>query len=137
SRAGSLIVCPEASLSFVPFACLVGPEGRFLVESHEVRYLTSAREMLRRPSVPDPSRGSLLVGNPAFKTGIAPRSTGVTDRRGLLATFSAAGLADLATFIEPLEGAEREVDLLGPVLEERLGTPVATIKGSAATEAEL
>jgi CHAT domain-containing protein len=135
--ATSLIVCPEASLSFVPFACLVGPDGRFLIESHDLRYVTSSREMLRRAATPDPSRGAILVGNPSFKTGTVPRTTGLPDRRGLLATFSAAGLADLAAFIEPLEGAGREVDLLGPILEKRLGTPVSTIKGADATEAAL
>ena len=135
--ATSLVVCPEAALSFVPFACLVGPDGRFLIESHDLRYVTSSREMLRRGATPDPSRGAILVGNPSFKTGSLPRSTGLPDRRGLLATFSATGLADLAAFIEPLEGAEREVELLGPVLQNRLGTPASMIKGADATEAAL
>ena len=135
--ATSLVVCPEAALSFVPFACLVGQDGRFLIESHDLRYVTSSREMLRRAADPDPSRGAILVGNPSFKTGTAPRTSGLPDRRGLLATFSAPGLADLAAFIEPLEGAEREVDLLGPVMQARLGTPASAIKGAEATEAAL
>ena len=132
----SLAICPEGPLSFVPFACLVGADGRFLVESHELRYVSSARELLRPTAPPNPAAGAILVGNPAFETGRVP-DTGVADRRGLLASFSAASLAVVAENLTPLQGAEEEVDLLGPVMQSRLGTPVATVKGANATESEL
>lgn len=131
-----LAVCPEGPLSFVPFACLVGPDGKFLVESHDLRYVSSAREILRPPAPADPAAGAILVGNPAFDTGRIPE-TGVADRRGLLASFSAASLAVVAENLTPLAGAEEEVDLLGPVMQSRLGTPVATVKGANATEVDL
>lgn len=131
-----LVICPESSLSFVPFACLVGPDGKFLVENFDLRYVSSARELVRRPSNPRPDSGAILVGNPTFSTGVAP-AAGSGDRRGLLASFSAIGLATVAENLVPLEGAEAEVALLGPVLQDRLGTPVVTVKGAEATEAEL
>jgi len=131
-----LIVCPERALNFVPFTCLVGPDGKFLVESHDVRYATSGRELLKAPAPNEPARGALLVGNPTFDTGIAPQG-GVADRRGLLASFSAASLVVLSEQLAPLAGAEAEVELLGPVLESRLGTPTSLVKGAAATEKEL
>lgn len=130
----NIVICPEGSLSFVPFACLVGPDGKFLVENFDLRYVSSARELLEVPTHPNPAAGAILVGNPAFSTGRIP-NTGVADRRGLLASFSAAGLANVAENLIPLEGAEAEVALLGPVLQNRLGTPVATVKGADATEA--
>lgn len=129
----NLVVCPEGSLSFVPFACLVGPDGGFLVESHDVRYISSARELLRPASSPDPGKGAVLVGNPDFGTGVPP-SAGVPDRRGLLASFSAASLAVVAENLTPLEGAEEEVGILAPVMEDRLGLAVVTVKGAQATE---
>lgn len=131
-----LVVCPVGALAFVPFACLTGPDGKFLVESHELRYVTSGRELLRPVAAPQPSRGAILVGNPAFETGLPP--TGATaDRRGLLASFSTASLVGLAEGLAPLAGAEAEVELLGPVLETRLATPVDLVKGAAATEIDL
>lgn len=136
TKPSKLIICPEGALSFVPFACLVGADGRFLVESHDVRYVSSARELLRPASPPDPGKGAILVGNPDFGTGVAP-AVGVADRRGLLASFSAAGLAVVAENLTPLEGAEEEVRILAPVMEERLGLPVVTVKGARATETDL
>ncbi len=132
----NLVVCPEGALSFVPFACLLDGAGRFLVETRDLRYVSSARELLREPAAPDPVRGALLVGNPAFETGIVP-AEGVADRRGLLASFSAAGLAQLAGSLAPLEGAEIEVGELATLLESRLGGPVVTVKGGEATESGL
>lgn len=131
-----LVVCPEGPLSFVPFACLLGPEGKFLVESHDLRYVSSARELIRPSAPSDSSAGSILVGNPDFETGRVFES-GVADRRGMLASFSAASLSMIAESLIPLVGAEEEVDLLGPVMRERLGTPVSTVKGASATEADL
>lgn len=131
-----LIVCPEGALSFVPFACLVGADGRFLIESHDIRYVSSARELLRSASPPDPGKGAILVGNPDFGSGTAP-TVGVADRRGLLASFSAASLALVADNLTPLEGAEEEVGILAPVMEEQLRLPVVTVKGARATETDL
>jgi len=136
TKHSKLIVCPEGSLSFVPFACLVGADGRFLIESHDLRHVSSARELLRPASTPDAGKGAILVGNPDFGTGVAP-AVGVADRRGLLASFSAASLAIVAENLTPLEGAEEEVGILGPVMEEKLGLSVVTVKGTAATEGDL
>lgn len=133
----SILICPESTLSFVPFACLVGKDGRFFVEQHDLRYLSSAREIIRKPVTVDPSRGAFLVGNPVFKTGAALPDTGIGDRRGLLASFSATGLANLAEFIEPLEGTELEVNLLGPILRDTLHSPVKSLKGLDASESNL
>jgi len=131
-----LVICPEGSLSFVPFACLVGGDGKFLVEHFDLRYVSSARELVRRPADPRLEAGAFLVGNPTFRSGAVP-ATGVTDRRGLLASFSTIGLAAMAEGLQPLEGAEAEVELLGPVLQQRLGTPVVTMKGADARESNL
>lgn len=131
-----LIVCPEGPVSFVPFACLVGPDGKFLIESRDLRYVTSARELLGPPAPGNPAAGAVLVGNPAFETGHEP-GPGVADRRGLLASFQASSLTLLAEGLVPLEGAEEEVGLLGPVMQRRLGTPVVLVKGAEATEAGL
>ncbi|MCB1205261.1 MAG: CHAT domain-containing protein [Verrucomicrobiae bacterium] len=128
-----LVVCPEGPLSFVPFACLVGPDGKFLIETFDLSYVTSARELLRPENPGNPAAGAILVGNPAFQAGRDP-GPGVVDRRGLLASFQASSLSLLAEGLVPLEGAEEEVGLLAPVMQRQLGTPIVLMKGLEATE---
>ena len=42
-----LFISPDGALNLVPFAALQDENGRYLVESHEISYLTSGRDLLR------------------------------------------------------------------------------------------
>jgi CHAT domain-containing protein/tetratricopeptide (TPR) repeat protein len=136
--ATSLVICPEAALHFVPFACLIAPDGKFLIEDREITFVTSSRELLRPAAVSDSGRGAILVGNPAFGDGnvSAELAAPELERRGLLTAFGAAGLAEVSDHLLPLEGTEREVDQLAPIIQS-LGAPVTVIKGTQAVEADL
>lgn len=130
----SVIFCPEGSLNFIPFAGLVAPDGLFLIEKHDVGFVSSARELIgTRPATG--SGGALLVGNPKFQAG-EPTATPVADNRGLLTAFGAVGLSNLADNLLPLSGAELEVQQLSPIVEG-LGFPSQTIIGAEATEENL
>lgn len=63
-----LLLSPDGALNLVPFAALVDERGRYLVETLEVVYLTSGRELLRlRPGGPGLRGGSAeIVANPDF-----------------------------------------------------------------------
>lgn len=136
--ATSLVICPDAALHFVPFACLMTPDGKFLIEDREITFVTSSRELLRRSAVSDPARGAILVGNPAYGQGKANTrpATAELERRGLLTAFGAAGLVEVADHLTPLVGTEREVDLLAPIIQS-LGAPATVVKGGQAVEADL
>jgi CHAT domain-containing protein len=62
-----LLISPDGALSLVPFAPLVGPDGRYLVERYSVTYLTSGRDLLLPAFAPatDPAV-PLIIANPDF-----------------------------------------------------------------------
>ena len=65
-----LIVIPHGALSSLPFESLVGPDNRFVVESHEVRYglsSTLALELQRRRSDDRQSKLAFVgIGDPVY-----------------------------------------------------------------------
>ena len=65
---GRLLIAPDGVLNLVPFAALVDESGRYLVESREIVYLSSGRELLRlRPGAPGlRGRAAEIVANPDF-----------------------------------------------------------------------
>jgi len=136
--ATSLVICPKAALHFVPFACLLAPDGKFLIEDREITFVTSSRELLRPSDASAPGRGAILVGNPAFGQGNASTGSAAPEleRRGLLTAFGAAGLVEVSDHLTPLEGTEREVDELAPIVES-LGARATVVKGAQAVEADL
>jgi len=133
--ARELLICPDAQLSFVPFAATIDGQGRFLVESFDVSYLSASRELLRRPPPARPAGEALLVGNPAFSTG-EQADGDRRDTRGILRTIGSDNLAYIAETLTPLEGAEAEVMALEPVLES-LGMRTNSLLGAPATEPAL
>lgn len=61
-----LLVAPDGLLNLLPLAALVDERGRFLLESYDITYLSSGRDLLRlrqRFPVREPP---LLVANPDF-----------------------------------------------------------------------
>lgn len=130
-----ILLSPTGALSFVPFACLVDRDGRFLVESFDIEFVSSGRDLLDqgRTSETVTNGPAVVVGNPAFETG---RRSGPdqSDSRGLLASFSTASLVALAGGLAPLPGAEIEAGAIAPLLETHLGTPSVALFGESATE---
>jgi CHAT domain-containing protein len=61
-----LLIAPDGSLNFVPFAALVDEQNQYLVERYSIIYLTSGRDLLRLQT-PQPSNAPpLVVANPDF-----------------------------------------------------------------------
>jgi hypothetical protein len=61
-----LLVSPDGALNLVPFAALVGSDGRYLLESTDVSYLTSGRDLLRLQERAASSAAPLILGDPQF-----------------------------------------------------------------------
>ena len=68
-----LIIAPDGVLNLVPFGALIAPNGKTLIESHNVTYLTSGRELVRKSN----SRPFDLTvfANPAYSPSAAPNGT--------------------------------------------------------------
>lgn len=64
--ATELLIAPEGLLSLVPFAATVDENGRFLLESYVINYLSSGRDLLRMHTRSAARDRPLLIVNPAF-----------------------------------------------------------------------
>jgi CHAT domain-containing protein/tetratricopeptide (TPR) repeat protein len=119
-----VFISPDGALNLVPFAALQDENGRYLVESHEISYLTSGRDLIRLRERAPESRRALIVANPDF--GTPAGSPGGTDA-------PAARTIDLSRArFTPLPGTAAEATALGELIP---GAEVRT--GREATEATL
>ncbi|UFP94835.1 tetratricopeptide repeat protein [Gloeobacter morelensis] len=62
-----LLIAPDGQLNTLPFAALVGEDGRALLQKHTFTYLVSGRELLRlAQAAPPPQSPALVLGGPDF-----------------------------------------------------------------------
>ncbi len=127
-----VVLCPDAQLNFVSFATLLDSDGRFLAESHRIRYVGSGRDLVRqgapesRKAAADrkPNGSVVVFGNPDFG---AVQTEKQALHLGRDATADPAGghslrSAEIRDFsqvrFEALPGTGRECEAL-----EKLGWP--------------
>lgn len=72
-RSTRICVVPDEALHFLPFAALLGQDGKYLVESHRVVYAPSASVLIRcikegQTQSANESEKILAVGNPQFNS---------------------------------------------------------------------
>ena len=71
ARSGSvetrrLLIAPDGMLNLIPFAALVDRQGRYLVESYSISYLTSGRDLLRSPVQRPDNQDTVIVADPDY-----------------------------------------------------------------------
>ncbi|MBI4752569.1 MAG: CHAT domain-containing protein, partial [Acidobacteria bacterium] len=67
-----LLISPDGALNLIPFAALVDESHRYLVESHEITYLSSGRDLLRLKDKVQTHQPALALANPQFDDGPGP-----------------------------------------------------------------
>ena len=104
-----LLWSPDGALQLVPLGALVGPDGRWLVESRLVTHLTSGRDLLRFEGSAEPRSGPLVIAAPDFGPpgGVA---SGEASRRG------AEGLDMSRIGFLPLPGSVHEAEAVAKAL---------------------
>jgi tetratricopeptide (TPR) repeat protein/CHAT domain-containing protein len=125
----TVIVSPDAELSFVSFATLIEPDDKFVGEKYSIRYVASGRDLLRQPKTaanPD----TAIYANPDFGS----KSKSPDSNRGTAVALRSIEMRDLQSIsLTPLPGTALEAT----ALEKRVGKPVNVFLGANATEAEL
>jgi CHAT domain-containing protein/outer membrane protein assembly factor BamB len=66
-RAHLLLLAPEGVLNVLPFAALIGPTGRYIIEDYSLSYVASARDLLEPASSGAPQPPAILAA-PEFAT---------------------------------------------------------------------
>jgi tetratricopeptide (TPR) repeat protein/CHAT domain-containing protein len=61
-----VLISPDGLLNLIPFAALETPQGNPLLETFEIAYLTSGRELIDTAQKSEPQSDLLLVANPLF-----------------------------------------------------------------------
>ena len=65
-----VIVSPDGALNLIPFAALVDAQGRYLVESRTISYLTSGRHVVRVADAADErprASATVVLADPQFE----------------------------------------------------------------------
>ncbi len=111
--ADHLLISADGQLNLIPFEALVNEDGRFLIESYSISYLTSGRDLLRKRNLADSGGNPLIVADPMFGEPLTtvkpavrtePAYLSRNARRGSIT--STRSLSD--TFFAPLSGTARE-----------------------------
>jgi CHAT domain-containing protein/tetratricopeptide (TPR) repeat protein len=81
STANHLLIAPDGQLNLVAFAGLVDEKNQYLIETYQITYLTSGRDLLRLQETPPKANPPLIVANPTFdKPGSNPVQIASADR---------------------------------------------------------
>ncbi|PWT77763.1 MAG: kinesin [Acidobacteria bacterium] len=125
----TVTISPDAELSFVSFATLVGNDDKFVGEKYSVRYVASGRDLLREFKRANNSQASVYA-NPDFGT----RPASPNSSRGTALALRSIEMQDLQSIaFPPLPGSAAEA----AALEKRLGSSVKVFLGAKATKTEL
>ncbi len=65
-NARTLIISPDGMLNLVPFAALLSPEGKFLIEDYTLMTVTSGRDLVEGKGKLVPKSDLFLAADPAF-----------------------------------------------------------------------
>ena len=116
-----LFVAPDGALNLLPFAALMDDTGRYVVETREISYLTSGRDLLQQDKRATASTRALIMADPQFDAGLPSAQS--ADSRAF----------DLSRArFTPLPGTATEAKALAALVP---GADVLT--GSSATEGAL
>jgi CHAT domain-containing protein/Tfp pilus assembly protein PilF len=114
-----LIICPDGQLALVPFECLLTDDGKYLVETYQISYLSAGREAVAyggAENVGAHQATALLLGDPDFdlslETQVALAGTGTAPLRGLRASRDLG-----AVRFDRLPGTRTEAELAAKMLQ--------------------
>ncbi len=69
-----LLIAPDGELNLVPLSAAIDPDGRLVIETRALHYLTSGRDLLRNPARPAGSE-PVIIADPAFDSGTSVSAT--------------------------------------------------------------
>ena len=119
--ADQVVISPDGLLNLVPFAALIDDQGRALVESTRLVYVSSGRELVGAEGTAlKPESDLLLVANPAFD-GVVEKTTGQASLRS----------RDFEGVFSPLPGTEREAREIPPLVKGRGGRQLVLVERHA------
>ncbi|WP_417848891.1 CHAT domain-containing protein [Thalassoglobus sp.] len=131
-----LTLSPDAGISGVPFSALVDSSDHYLVETKEISYVSSARDLTRTHE--PPGVGTLVISNPNFDAEVEVRERVLAKQQeqstNLLALRGADGIDLRSLRWKRLPGAESEAGDVQTILGSTVYQPVNVFIGDDAVE---
>jgi CHAT domain-containing protein len=136
--AKDVVIGPDGLISFLPFAALLDSRGQFLAESFRFSFVTSGRDLLRRPATRNTGT-FVLFGDPNFERTLASaKGTATAGKPAPALTIAQQRLLEEAGFssLEALPGSGAECRRLADLFKEQ-GVGLTLKTGAAASEETL
>lgn len=139
--ATALYIAPDRELNRVPFAALIAANGKYLLESYDIAYLSCGRDLLR--TYPEVGDGTLVFAGPDYDLATPERAAKAGE---MLADDQTAFPIELAQRSAPIDvdlralrwnrlpGAEGEADDVSQTLADSVYGPVELFVGANALE---
>ncbi|MEM6252881.1 MAG: CHAT domain-containing protein [Cyanobacteria bacterium P01_D01_bin.156] len=131
-----LLISPDSELNLIPFAALVDETDRYLVETYQITYLTSGRDLLKLQLDVSNQQGPVLFADPDYDNPGSPDTLSIATNFSLSSlgeeTKEKAGQrsVDLNSLqFGPLPGTAEEISAIAPLLPN-----ASILTGSQATE---
>jgi CHAT domain-containing protein len=100
-----IFLSPDGALNLIPFAALVDPQGKFLVETTQLTYVTTGRDLLRFSNREAPATDVTVFANPDYQSAITTE-VGKGTRASMLQLGS----------IPPLPGTAEEAKAIASII---------------------
>jgi CHAT domain-containing protein len=78
----TLLFAPDAGLNAISFAALQDRSSKYLVEKHQVHYLSAGRDLVRMDPVANTKTGLIAFGDPDFDASVGDRAVALQDTSG-------------------------------------------------------
>jgi len=131
----SVLICPDGTLNFLPFAALIDSNGSFIAEKFNIAYVSNAKDLFRDVREISQSKNASIFVDPDFS---APLANGFANRDfeiGSLASLSGGKKVSSDT-IRRLPATQREGAEISRLLES-IGWDVKLRAGDQSSEASL
>ena len=119
---------PDSDLNLIPFAALVQPDGSYLIESYNIRTITSSRDVVL-PPLTAPNNESKVFSAPKFASNIT--SINASGKETLATARNMQGL-----YFSSLPGTKTEGLQINRMINS-IGSPSSLLSGTMATEVNL
>jgi CHAT domain-containing protein/Flp pilus assembly protein TadD len=119
-----IIISPDAQLNLIPFAALVDENNRYLLETYQITYLTTGRDLIRLQLEYSHKQPPVIVANPDYDKPGEPTTVAVSNTRGINQLSRGVDMSFGA-----LPGTAEEAKVIAPLLSD-----VTLLTQSQATE---